>query len=458
MGHIKTHYSNARKGQRNWYHKVHFSGKHIKSFRCRKANPKKCNGEYGTDNYCQAYREAQNDLNVRQGKKTIDVRNLSDVPEGDLIKIMEALSVAKQEKVPLSAIVLEAAKRGAVKHIGLVEARKVYLEALLDNGHEAQHKKASGITEELVNHFHDIGLHEFDIEAIQKWAKGVKRWSNGHKNRSLLALVSFWNHFKMLQYSLPEHNPFAFADSSKGKPGLKAFTVLEEPKDTLTVRECKKVLRQAMTQPATAAVVVLVLICGVRTEEAARLCWDDIELEDDPEVTISPRNAKKFKPTKSGKVPTATRHIKLTPHQVAWLRAAKEAGGLLPVDLGVYNKKLSGRKDALKQARINKIEEELKNPIEGRRVGHKKLNAKEEKARLNERLSSLKDYMAGVSPWIKGRQNVLRHTYCSMHVAHFKNIGLTAHYAGNSERTIRLNYLDVLKPKDAETFWELLPC
>jgi integrase len=207
----------------------------------------------------------------------------------------------------------------------------------------------------------------------------------------------------------------------------------------------------------TAAVVVLVLICGVRTEEAARLCWDNIELDDDPEVYISPRNAKKFKPTKSGKVPSATRHIKLTPHQVEWLRSAKEAGGLLPVDLGMYNKKLSGRTDARKQARINKIEEELENPIEGRRVGHKKLNAKEEKERLMARLMALIDYMAGVSPWLKGRQNVLRHTYCSMHVARYKNIGLTAHYAGNSERTIRLNYLDVLKPTDAVAFWELIP-
>ena len=371
---------------------------------------------------------------------------------------MEALSVAKQEKVPLSAIVLEAAKRGAVKHIGLVEAREVYLAALLDNGHEAQHKKASGITEELVNHFHDIGLHELDIEGLQKWMRGVKRWSNGYKNRAFLCLLSFWNHFKSLKYSLPEDSPFAFADITAGKPGVKAFTVVDEPKDTLTVRECKKVLREALTHPVTAAVVVLVLICGVRTEEAARLCWDDIELDVDPEVYVSPRNAKKFKPTKLGKVLTASRHIQLTDHQVAWLRAAKEAGGLLPVDLGMYNKKLSGRKDARKQARIKKIEEALKNPIEGRRVGHKKLNAKEEKVRLNERLSSLKDYMAGVSPWIKGRQNVLRHTYCSMHVAHFKNIGLTAHYAGNSERTIRLNYLDVLKPKDAEDFWELWPC
>jgi len=468
--------NNIRKiagGKKVWYHRAYYkndSGKEVyKPFRCHKDDPKKCHGNYKLKNglYCQPYREAEKELNFRKGEKTIEIGNLTDLPDADKVQLLEALAIAKKNNVSLTTLVRSAeTAQGPVKHIGLVEARKVYLAAQLDNGHEAQHRKASGITAELVNHFHDIGLHELDIEGVQNWARGVKRWSNGHKNRALLSLLSFWNHFKSLKYSLPEDSPFAFADKAAGKPGVTAFTVVDEPKDTLTVRESEKVLREALTHPVTAAVVVLVLVCGVRTEEASRLCWHDIELDQEPEVYISPRNAKKFKPTKLGKVLTASRHIQLTDHQVAWLRAAKEAGGLLPVNLGMYNKKLSGRKDERKQARIKKIEEALKNPrlltpdvfcTRDRRVGHKKLNAKEEKARLTARLESLKDYMAGVSPWLRGRQNVLRHTYCSMHVAHFESIGLTAHYAGNSERTIRLNYLEVIKPTEAKKFWELMP-
>ena len=418
MGHIKTNFSNARNGKQNCYHKVYISGKHISSFRCRKANPKKCLVNYKSidGHYCQAYREAEKDLNFREGQKAIDIGNLTDLPDAHKVQLLEALAIAQKNDISLTTLVRSAeTAQGPVKHIGLVEAREVYLEALLDNGHETQHKKASGITKELINHFRDIGLHELDIEGVQSWARGVKRWSNGHKNRALLCLLSFWNHFKSLKYSLPEYSPFAFADRAAGKPGVKAFTVVEEPKDTLTVRESEKVLREALTHPVTAAVVVLVLICGVRTEEASRLCWDDIELDHDPEVYISPRNAKKFKPTKLGKVLTATRHIELTPQQVAWLRAAKEAGGELPVAQSTFNKRLTG------------------NNYPGWRE------------------------VEGVSPWLKGRQNVLRHTYCSMHVAHFKSIGLSAHYAGNSERTIRINYLDVLKPGDAAKFWDLIP-
>ena len=65
--HIVTTYGKSRGGKKVWYHRAYYkndSGKEVyKSFRCRKANPKKCNGEYGTDNYCQAYREAEKDLN-----------------------------------------------------------------------------------------------------------------------------------------------------------------------------------------------------------------------------------------------------------------------------------------------------------------------------------------------------------------------------------------------------------
>jgi len=406
------------KAKKNFhYHRVQDGQKVLARFRCKKDNPKKCNGDFkDKENYCQAYRLAQNKIADISGKTKIDIANLDELSDSDKVQLLEALTIAKSNNVKLTSLVrtAETVEGGEIKHINLIEAREKYLERLKERGYKAQHRKASGVLKELIQGFGNIGLHEVTPEGAQVWASKVKRWSNQFKNRSLVSCMSFWNYFKQLGYTLQIHCPFQFADESKNRPGISPFPVIVLPKDVLSVRESKKILRQALTNPYTAAIVVLVLVCGVRTEEAARLVWDDIELEDIPEIEISPFKAKKFRPKPDGTVHTAARTIELTDQQVAWLKAAKEAGGMLPVNLHTYNKKLSGRNDAYK-----KVE--------------------------------------GVSSWIKGRQNVLRHTYCSMHVAHYKSIGNTAHFAGNSERTIKNNYLKRIKPTDAEQFWELLP-
>ena len=50
--------------------------------------------------------------------------------------------------------------------------------------------------------------------------------------------------------------------------------------------------------------------------------------------------------------------------------------------------------------------------------------------------------------------NSLRHSFCSYHLAHFKNIGLTAEEAGNSPEMIAKHYKELVRPKAAAKFWE----
>jgi len=53
--------------------------------------------------------------------------------------------------------------------------------------------------------------------------------------------------------------------------------------------------------------------------------------------------------------------------------------------------------------------------------------------------------------------DVLRHTFISMHVAKFKSLGTAALEAGNSETMIRRHYLNLVSEADANKFWSIKP-
>ena len=53
--------------------------------------------------------------------------------------------------------------------------------------------------------------------------------------------------------------------------------------------------------------------------------------------------------------------------------------------------------------------------------------------------------------------DVLRHTFISMHVAKFKSLGAAALEAGNSESMIKKHYLNLVTEADAERFWGIVP-
>lgn len=53
--------------------------------------------------------------------------------------------------------------------------------------------------------------------------------------------------------------------------------------------------------------------------------------------------------------------------------------------------------------------------------------------------------------------DVLRHTFISMHVAAFKSVGEAALEAGNSESIIRIHYLNLVSEAEAAAFWAIAP-
>ena len=53
--------------------------------------------------------------------------------------------------------------------------------------------------------------------------------------------------------------------------------------------------------------------------------------------------------------------------------------------------------------------------------------------------------------------DVLRHTFVSMHAARFKSLGGTALEAGNSEAIIKKHYFNLVTAADAEVFWSIVP-
>lgn len=53
--------------------------------------------------------------------------------------------------------------------------------------------------------------------------------------------------------------------------------------------------------------------------------------------------------------------------------------------------------------------------------------------------------------------DVLRHTWISMHVAAFKSLGEAALEAGNSESIIRRHYLNLASDSEADAFWRIAP-
>jgi hypothetical protein len=53
--------------------------------------------------------------------------------------------------------------------------------------------------------------------------------------------------------------------------------------------------------------------------------------------------------------------------------------------------------------------------------------------------------------------DVLRHTFISMHVAKFKSLAAVALEAGNSETMVRRHYLNLVGQAEAERFWSITP-
>ena len=351
--------------------------------------------------------------------------NWEALTPAEQIEILQAAKVAKEMNVGLSEAVRNSASLSFGKPIKAKEAAEIYIKHLEEIG--VKHFKTYRATvTQFYNHFGDREMDTLDPTEIRTWINSNKLWKAPRtKNNKLNNLATWWRFLKREGFSVGDKNVFAAPSPDDDTKGIARHKIPHKRVDILTVEEAEQVLLEAMQCPYTAVIVVLVLFCGVRVEEACLLTWGDIDLdEEDPTIDVGPEIAKKLKDGK-----TAERYIPLTDFQVKWIKAAKKKGGLLPVSLNTYQKMKSGNKHFkdVKYKRNGKIQ-----------------------------TRSIKAVPARV-PTLKGRVNVLRHSFCSYHLCNFENIGKTAHYAGNSPSIIKDAYYNRVKKKVAKRFWDLKP-
>jgi len=67
------------------------------------------------------------------------------------------------------------------------------------------------------------------------------------------------------------------------------------------------------------------------------------------------------------------------------------------------------------------------------------------------------EHVSRVRKHFKLGNDVLRHTFVSMHAAQWKSLGSTALEAGNSESIIKKHYFNLVSSADAEAFWCVRP-
>jgi integrase len=156
--------------------------------------------------------------------------------------------------------------------------------------------------------------------------------------------------------------------------------------------------------------LTLSFFCGIRRATLERLDWSDVKF-DEKRVIVPAYKGKKQK-----RYP-----VELSENALAWLRPhVRESGSLL-----------------VPSRSINRFSTEMGRPsVTGTR-----------------RLICKAAQLAGVNL----PDNAGRHTFISMHVAHFENVAKTAKEANNSPRIIETNYLHIVRKEDAAKYWSIVP-
>ncbi len=161
----------------------------------------------------------------------------------------------------------------------------------------------------------------------------------------------------------------------------------------LTVEETNQLMTAAKTE--TLPYWAIGAFAGLRAAEIERLEWKEVDFES------------AFIEVKAAKAKTASwRLVTIQPNLMAWLAPYRNLRGpVCPIGL------------------------------------RKKLDADRDAARLREQWPS----------------NALRHSFGSYYLAQFKDAAALALQMGNSPAMIFKHYREVVKPKDAQRYWNIMP-
>tara|TARA_R100001443_G_scaffold78100_2_gene85461 strand:+ start:772 stop:1881 length:1110 start_codon:yes stop_codon:yes gene_type:complete len=236
------------------------------------------------------------------------------------------------------------------------------------------------IFEPFARTFDSFDLHEIPKTDVLEWLTSLDVDPRTFNNY-LKTLITLRNWADTQGYNIGKIDPFNIEAKILDETEPCIIEVADVKDYTLKACEIKKV----------GLVVVLVLFCGMRVEEASRTKMADIKLgRTIPVIKVSAAASK----TRN------KRQIELLPNAVKWVKYAIDKGCHVPVSVDEFF-----------------------------------LNRKRKMPKLG--------------------ANALRHSFCSYHLAAFKNKNETAYLAGNSPDMIDKHYKNLVEPEDAKKFWKI---
>src|SRR6516162_7997077 len=176
----------------------------------------------------------------------------------------------------------------------------------------------------------------------------------------------------------------------------------------LSAEQTEKLFRAA--NPEVIPFLTLSFFAGIRRATLERLDWSDVRFNEKRVVVPS------FKGKKQERY-----RVTLSENALKWLKPhVRESGSIL-----------------VRAKAMNGFSKEMRRPIET----------------ATRRVILEAATKAGVTL----PDNAGRHTFISMHVAHYENLEKTALEANNSTKIIRETYLDIVTREEAERFWNIRP-
>jgi integrase len=423
-----------------FYHRAYYYNaegvRKFDSYRCNKKHPKKCNGKYKNDNYCKAYKDAEDRLkSLKHATKTQSL-NLESLSKAERVEVSQFAEMAKRVGMPMIQILQIAEQHtGPLKPLDISEGILLFLDA----------KKAEGCSEGTLKSWRrDLKrisgkfrgqVHELRTDEINKWALALPLAPKSQRH-TLGTGGTWWIWMDDLGYSVGPKNPFKKCQRIKSP---------RKPVVILTVTQARAVINAAVKDPYLAAVVVLVMFCGLRTEEAQKMVWDWIHLEH-PMVEVPEGIAKKgeerFNEIQLDRLDLNQKI--LPPNALAWLQYVEQKQYTMPL-VGAANlkgevlkggkKRLDGKNKVVKIQRVRK------------QMG----------AILPVNPSTYRNRKKKYLKMITGKINVLRHTFCSMHIAAFRDQEATSLLAGNSVRELKASYKRPIPQDNAMEYFNIMP-
>jgi len=284
----------------------------------------------------------------------------------------------------------------AVRHyVGYLKANERSCTATQLVGELLSAKKADGVSE---RHLRDIRsrLSVFAEKFNGQMVATITSKDIDNWLRSLPFSPLTRNHYRqlvVLAFGFAVECGYAPSNPASGKKTAKAKVVSEAP-GILSVNEAARLLEAAT--PDILPYLAIGLFAGLRRAELERLDWSEIDFESGL-IEVTARNSK-----------TAQRRfVTMQPNLREWLLPLRQhKGSVTPTNCF---------RELFDQARE----------------------------------------AAGITEW---PDNALRHSFASYHLACFKNAASTALELGHHDSRITFaHYRELVKPKDAERYWNIRP-